>query len=339
MHIGLTGPNAAGKTTVFNYLAQLGYPKYSLSDILRNELKSVNSPVNRENLIRIGTELRHQHGAGILAEKIIPLLRSDFSIIDSIRNPTEVHVLQKLKKFILIGIDAPIELRFKRAQQRKRIENAQTLEQFQEIEAIENSKDPAAQNISACIKMANYHIQNDGNETKLLRKIDEIIEQAQAKFRPGWDEYFLKMACLVAERSTCLRHHVGAIIVKERQVLSTGYNGAARNTKDCLELGCLRDELKIPSGERHEICRGIHAEQNAIIQAARHGVNINRGTIYCTHSPCIICAKMIVNAGICRIVVSGDYPDIMNMAKALYKESGIQFDFAPIPNRTIRILK
>ncbi|MBI3990744.1 MAG: dCMP deaminase family protein, partial [Candidatus Omnitrophica bacterium] len=112
--------------------------------------------------------------------------------------------------------------------------------------------------------------------------------------RPSWDEYFMKMALLVAERSTCLRHHVGAVIVKDKRMLTTGYNGAPAGTKDCLELGCLRDELKIPSGTRHEICRAIHAEQNALIQAALYGVSVAGATIYCTHSPCILCAKMLV---------------------------------------------
>ncbi|MDP6685760.1 MAG: dCMP deaminase family protein, partial [Candidatus Omnitrophota bacterium] len=112
--------------------------------------------------------------------------------------------------------------------------------------------------------------------------------------RPEWDEYFLKLAYLVAERSTCLRHRVGAVIVRDKHILTTGYNGAARRVKDCLELGCLRNEKGIPSGERHEICRAIHAEQNAIIQGGLHGIDISGSTIYCTHSPCILCAKMIV---------------------------------------------
>ncbi|MBD3288603.1 cytidine deaminase [candidate division KSB1 bacterium] len=143
--------------------------------------------------------------------------------------------------------------------------------------------------------------------------------------RPTWDEYFLKMAFLVAERSTCRRHHVGAIIVKNRQVLTTGYNGAAKNIADCMELGCLRDKLKIQSGQRHEICRAIHAEQNAIIQAGVHGVNIHGATLYCTHSPCIICAKMIVNAGIKRLVIGGDYPDDFNLVLDLFDEAGVDF--------------
>ncbi len=155
--------------------------------------------------------------------------------------------------------------------------------------------------------------------------------------RPSWDEYFIKIAALVSERSTCLRHHVGAIIVKNRRVVTTGYNGAAAGTKDCLELGCLRNELKIPSGERHEICRAIHAEQNAIIQAARHGQDIEGGTIYCTHSPCIICAKMIVNAGIKRIVTYGNYPDIGGV-KDLLKEAKVEFEKVDKPNSLIVFL-
>jgi dCMP deaminase len=114
--------------------------------------------------------------------------------------------------------------------------------------------------------------------------------------RPDVDQYFLKIASVVAERSTCRRHHVGAVAVKNKHILATGYNGAAAGLKDCLELGCLRDELNIPSGERHEICRGIHAEQNVIVQASLHGVSLEGSTIYCTHTPCVLCAKMLVNA-------------------------------------------
>ena len=110
--------------------------------------------------------------------------------------------------------------------------------------------------------------------------------------RPDIDEYFLKVAAVVAERSTCRRHHVGAVAVADKHILATGYNGAPAGLADCLELGCLRDEQGIPSGTRHEICRAIHAEQNVIIQAALHGVSIGGATVYCTHTPCILCAKM-----------------------------------------------
>jgi dCMP deaminase len=147
--------------------------------------------------------------------------------------------------------------------------------------------------------------------------------------RPSIDEYFLKIASVVAERSTCMRHHVGAVAVRDKHILSTGYNGAAAGLKDCLELGCLRDELKILSGTRHEICRGIHAEQNAIIQASLHGVSIEGSTLYCTHSPCILCAKMLVNARIERFVTFGKYAD--NSFVELFKEAGITFDVKKWP--------
>jgi dCMP deaminase len=149
------------------------------------------------------------------------------------------------------------------------------------------------------------------------------MEKEEIKKRPSWDEYFMKITCLVAQRSTCLRHHVGAIIVRDKRILTTGYNGAAAGTKDCLSLGCLRDALNIASGQRHEICRAIHAEQNAIIQGGFHGINIKDSTLYCTHSPCVLCAKMIVNAGIKKVIMGAEYPD--NTFKELFSEVGIEF--------------
>ena len=154
--------------------------------------------------------------------------------------------------------------------------------------------------------------------------------------RPDVDEYFLKIASVVAERSTCRRHHVGAVAVRDKQILTTGYNGAAAGLRDCLELGCLRDERDIPSGERHEICRGIHAEQNVIIQAALHGVNLAGSTIYCTHTPCVLCAKMLVNARIKRMVSFSEYND--DSFIDLFREAGIEVDIKKKPSSQIKYL-
>ncbi len=151
--------------------------------------------------------------------------------------------------------------------------------------------------------------------------------------RPGIDEYFLKIASVVAERSTCRRHHVGAVAVRDKQILTTGYNGAAAGLRDCLELGCLRDELGIQSGTRHEICRAIHAEQNVIIQAALHGVSLYGATIYCTHSPCVLCAKMLINARIARFVTYGMYSE--ESFRDMFKEANIQFVLLPAPAAVI----
>ncbi len=142
------------------------------------------------------------------------------------------------------------------------------------------------------------------------------------KKRPSWDEYFIGIAELVSKRSTCLRRNVGAIIVKDKRILATGYNGAPREIAHCSETGCIREKLKIPSGERHELCRGLHAEQNAFLQAALHGTSLKDSTIYSTTQPCIICAKMIINAGIKEIVIKGDYPD--RMSKDFLREAKVK---------------
>ncbi|MFZ1955246.1 MAG: cytidine/deoxycytidylate deaminase family protein [Desulfobacterales bacterium] len=139
--------------------------------------------------------------------------------------------------------------------------------------------------------------------------------------RPSWDTYFMNITTLVAQRSTCTRRAVGAIIVKDKRILSTGYNGAPSGIRHCLEVGCLRESLQVPSGERHELCRGIHAEQNAIIQAAYHGVSVNNAVLYCTNQPCSICAKMIINAGIKKIYYQSGYSDAL--AQEMLSEAGI----------------
>ena len=131
--------------------------------------------------------------------------------------------------------------------------------------------------------------------------------------RPSWDEYFLEIAALISKRSTCLRRGVGALLVKDRRILATGYNGAPRGLRHCSETGCLREKLKIPSGERHELCRGLHAEQNVLLQASLHGISVKDSILYCTIQPCIICAKMLINAGIKEIIIEDGYPDKMSM--------------------------
>jgi len=139
--------------------------------------------------------------------------------------------------------------------------------------------------------------------------------------RPSWDEYFMRIAMLAASRSTCLRRQVGAVIVKDKRVLSTGYNGAPAGLAHCLDIGCLREELGIPSGERHELCRAIHAEQNAIIQAATSGTSIQGATLYCTTSPCVLCAKVLINSGIKEIFAGDGYPD--DLARRMFEEAHV----------------
>jgi len=142
--------------------------------------------------------------------------------------------------------------------------------------------------------------------------------------RPGWDEYFMTIAADVARRSTCLRRQVGAILVVDRRLLATGYNGAPTDVPHCSESGCLRQQMAVPPGERHELCRGLHAEMNAIIQAAKHGVSISGATLYTTHHPCSMCAKMAINAAVKRIVCREDYPD--DLGKALLRLGHVKLE-------------
>lgn len=146
--------------------------------------------------------------------------------------------------------------------------------------------------------------------------------------RPSWPEYFMAITKMVAKRSTCLRRHVGAILVKDKRILASGYNGAPTGLKHCDEVGCLREQLSVPSGERHELCRGLHAEQNAIIQAAYHGIIIRGSTLYCTNRPCIICSKMLINAGIKKIIYGKGYND--PLADQILEEANIKIErFVP----------
>lgn len=139
--------------------------------------------------------------------------------------------------------------------------------------------------------------------------------------RPSWDEYFMEIAHVVASRSTCIRRKVGAVLVHETRLLTTGYNGAPKGLKHCEETGCLRDQRNVPPGERHELCRGIHAEMNALLQAAIYGIRVEGATLYCTSSPCVLCAKMLINVGIKKVYVEGSYPD--DLSAELLREAGV----------------
>jgi len=147
--------------------------------------------------------------------------------------------------------------------------------------------------------------------------------------RPSWDEYFMRIAREVAKRATCLRRSIGAVVVLDKRILATGYNGAPSGLPHCSETGCLRDELGVPSGQRHELCRGLHAEMNALLQGSRHGIRMDGATLYSTHVPCSLCSKMIINTGIVRVVAAVEYPD--PLARDMLLQAGVRLDVLPMP--------
>jgi dCMP deaminase len=327
MIIGLTGSLASGKGIVSDFLKEKSFVYLSLSNELRQVASEKGIEINRKNLQDLGNYLRKENGSGVLAELVVKkIIQNNYKnvVIDGIRNPKEIEVLRKLKNFYLISVDANVDIRFERMKKRNRENDPKTWEEFLQVDSRDKGigEEASGQNVAKCMEQSDFFIMNNLDLNSTKKRVEEIYNLLlKEKPRPSWDEYFMKMASLVAERSTCIRHHVGAVIVKDKRLMTTGYNGAAIGVESCLSKGCLRNELGIASGTRHEICRAIHAEQNAIIQAGRHGINIKDSVLYCTHTPCMICAKMIVNAGIKEIVSYQDYPD--ESAKKFLSEAGV----------------
>jgi dCMP deaminase len=245
----------------------------------------------------VGTELREKYGSGILAERILATLDNSHNyVIDSIRNPHEVDVLKSRSDFTLLVLEADKKIRFERSCMRARENAAQTFEQFmaEEVRELE-SGNPAGQQLIATQLKADLSVSNDGTLEELHRKLDELLPPLMSRFmRPGWDEYFMSIAKVVAMRGNCMKRKVAAIIVKDRRVVSTGYNGTPRGAKNCNEGGCPRCNGLAESGTALDECLCSHGEENAITQAAYHGISLKGSTLYTTFAPCLLCTKMIL---------------------------------------------
>jgi len=327
MIIGLTGKNAAGKGEAAAFLKDKSFYYYSLSDAIREELESRGIPITRDNLIEMGNELREGFGPDILAQRIMKKIDPNRnSIVDSIRNPAEIYALRSVGNFVLLNIDAPASVRFERIRNRKRENDPQTLEAFAEKERAESRNlSVYKQSVEECQALADISIENDGDLEELHKKVAAVVSRAINKFtRPGWDEYFMSIAQVVASRSNCVKRKVAALIVKDRRIVSTGYNGTPRGTKNCNEGGCPRCNSLASSGTALDECLCSHGEENAITQASYHGTSLKGATLYSTFSPCLLCTKMIINAGIIEVVYNHDYP-LGETALALLKEAGVQF--------------
>ncbi len=311
MIIGLTGKNASGKGELANLLKEGGFQYHSLSDVLREELTNRKLPITRDNLIVVGNEIRLKYGPGVLANRILAKLDVDKNyVIDSFRHPQEVELFRSQNHFHLVHVTALPELRFERICSRKRESDPTNFEEFQKLEQIEaNHPDQHGQQLEATGKLADVEIENNHSIKELQEQVKEMIRRlAAAQERPSWDVYFMNIAKVVALRSNCLKRKVAAVIVKEKRIISTGYNGTPRGIKNCNEGGCPRCNSFTSSGANLEECYCSHAEENAITQAAYHGVNMKESSLYTTFSPCLICTKMIINCGITEVVYNTSYP-------------------------------
>lgn len=311
MIIGLTGKNGAGKGEAAEILKKGGFIYHSLSDVIRDEIKKRGKEVSRQVLIKVGNELRDQGGAAVLADLILKKLDPEKNyIIDSIRNPAEVQSLKKRADFYLLHVKASAKLRFERIRERQRENDPTTFREFVKLEAKEaKSRDPNAQQLDQTIALADREIKNESSLDELQQTIRQLLKDLSKKnSRPGWDEYFMGIAKVVALRSNCIKRKVAAVIIKDKRIISTGYNGTPRGIKNCSDGGCPRCNSFGPSGANLEECYCSHAEENAIVQAAYHGVNLKGSTLYTTFSPCLMCTKMILNSGIKEVVYNAHYP-------------------------------
>jgi len=329
MIIGLTGENCAGKGTAAEYLMKRSFYYYSLSDAIREELVQAGEEITREGLIRKGNELREKFGAGVLAERILAKIKKDEGknyVVDSFRNPGEVEAFRERKDFFLLYVTASAKVRFERMKGRKREGDPNTLEAFLKIEEAEaKNEEKTKQNTHATYAMAEKKVQNEADLKGFYLALDGVLAGISKEFvpdRPSWDEYFMRIAKMVASRSNCIKRKVAAVIVKDKRIVSTGYNGTPRGCKNCNEGGCPRCNNFSESAKNLDECLCSHAEENAIAQAAYHGIAVKESTIYVTFSPCLTCARMIINSGIKEVVYNADYP-MTEATTALLKQAGV----------------
>lgn len=326
MIIGVAGRNGAGKGELVRFLEARSFTALSLSDVIRQELAARGLPESRERMIEVGQELRRRSGPGAMAQALVKQLLPDRNYaIDSIRHPVEVEILRHCgQSFHLVWVDANIATRFARMQARGRQGDPKSLADLERLENRERgSDDPNAQQLDAVERVADFRISNDDSLQAFQAQIEAWVRANLGFARPGWDDYFMSIARVVASRSNCVKRKVAAVVTVDRRIISTGYNGTPRGTRNCNEGGCPRCNSLAEGGTRLDECLCSHAEENAITQAAYHGVSLKGATIYSTFSPCLQCTKMIINSGIVEVVYQSDYP-LGKVSLDLLGDAGIQ---------------
>jgi len=326
MIVGVAGLNGSGKSAVVHFLADRGFVAVSLSDVLREELRSQGRSETREAMIDLGRELRRHEGDDALARRLLARFERDCNyVVDSIRHPAEVVALRALgRRFRLVWIEASESVRFERIVSRRREGDPHTLEDLRRLEAMElEGDDRGSQQLGAVRALADEVLENEGTIEDLHEAVRGLVRREVATDRPGWDEYFMQIAHVAAARSNCMKRKVAAVVTVDRRIISTGYNGTPRGVRNCNEGGCARCNDLSPSGVGLSECVCCHGEENAITQAAYHGVSVKGATLYSTYSPCLLCTKMIINAGIAEVVFHAEYP-LGDLSLALLREAGVK---------------
>jgi dCMP deaminase len=334
MILGLAGLNGAGKGEVVRFLEARSFYAHSLSDVIRDDLREKGIAETRERMIESGNALRAARGPGGLAHALTDRLLPDRNyVVDSIRHPAEVEVLRaQTNSFRLIWISADEWVRLERLRSRGRGGDPETLDELRRLEGRElGSDDPNAQQLLAVQELADFTLENDGSVEALHQNIQGVLERSYFFERPSWDEYFMSIARVVASRSNCVKRKVAAVITRDRRIISTGYNGTPRGVPNCNEGGCPRCNAFVEGGTRLDECLCSHGEENAITQAAYHGVTVRGGTLYTTFSPCLTCTKMVINAGLTEVIYNVDYP-LGEVSLDLLREAGVKVRQVGLPS-------
>lgn len=331
--IGITGTLGAGKGTIVEYLVkEKAYVHYSVRAFIAEEIKRRGMEVNRDTLTEVANDLRAEHTSSYITDQLFQKAFStgEDAVIESIRTLGEIKSLRAKGHFYLFAVDADQKLRYERIMERKSETDSVSFETFIDNENREmNSDDPNKQNLAACIQEADYVFKNNGSIDDLYKQVEKVLQDIdkQSYKRPSWDEYFMNLADTVAERATCDRGRSGCVIVKDRQILVTGYVGSPKGLPHCDEVGHLFRKVIHEDGHITQHCvRTVHAEQNAITQAAKRGIALEGSTLYCRMTPCRTCAMLIINCGIVRVVCQRRYHDCAE-SEEMFRQAGVKLEY------------
>lgn len=328
--IGITGTLGAGKGTIVDYLVkQKNFVHYSVRAFITEEIKRRGLEVNRDTMTAVGNDLRAKHTPSWIVEQLYEQANASGCncIIESVRTPGEVEALRGKPNFYLFAVDADPRVRYDRAVLRGSETDHVSYETFIANEKREmSSDDPNKQNLSVCISLSDFRFDNGGSIQDLQLQVEKVLQQITYR-RPSWDEYFMELANTASKRATCDRGRSGCVIVKDRQLLVTGYVGSPSGLPHCDEVGHLFRQSIDSDGKITNHCvRTVHAEQNAICQAARRGIPLDGATLYCRMTPCRTCAMMIINCGIKRVVCERKYHAGAE-SEDLFRQAGVKLEF------------